>query len=182
MDANRMMWWLLLLAGIAVGPGWYIYARHFSGQLLSSQPLQQTPAPQTLSLAVRGDQSPLGIVLKGDIGGRRFGPETRAEFVVDARLNGVLLSQETVTFVDAKTSSDAVPDRTPTQMGLAPLALEHGGTLAVTVTAVGAQTLTVHELALDVRGNVRHSPPHWLFGGALLALGAAVMLILGSRR
>ncbi|AOY00188.1 hypothetical protein BJP62_06845 [Jeongeupia sp. USM3] len=172
------MWCLLLIAGLAVGPGWYVYARFFSGTLLGSHALQQSAAPQSVSLNVRADQGPVGIVLKGDVGGRRFGPETRADFVVEVRQNGLPLAKDVLVFVDAKTSGDTVPDRTPTRLGLAPIELERGGALEISVTAIGAQTLTVHDLALDVRGGVHPSPSHWLIGGALLALGAAVMLIL----
>ncbi|GHD66249.1 hypothetical protein [Jeongeupia chitinilytica] len=182
MEPGRGLWWLLLLAGVAVGPGWYIYARFFSGQLIGSHALLQTPAPQSVSQTVGLEQGPVGIVLKGSVGGRRFGPENRADFVVEVSQNGLPLAKEVLVFVDAKTASDAVPDRTPTRLGLAPIELERGDTLSITVTAVGAQTLTVHDLTLDIRAGVRPSAPRWLIGGALLALGAAVMLILGFRR
>ncbi|WP_432719511.1 hypothetical protein R0381_000363 [Jeongeupia wiesaeckerbachi] len=174
--------WLLLVAGVVAGPGWYIYARFFSGQLLASHPLQQSAAVQSITQTVSLDQGPIGIVLKGNIGGRRFGPENRADFAIEVRQNGQLLSKEVLVFVDAKTASDTAPDRTPNRLGLAPITLTRGGTLEISVTATGEQSLPVHELMLDIRGGVRPSPMHWLLAGALLAVGAAIMLILGSRR
>ncbi|MBM3117825.1 hypothetical protein [Jeongeupia naejangsanensis] len=181
METNRWLW-LLLLAGVAAGPGWYVYARFFSGQTIASHPLQQSPAAQSITQTVSLDQGPIGIVLKGSVGGRRFGPENRADFAIEVRQNGQLLGKDVLVFVDAKTASDAVPDRTPNRLALAPITLTAPGTLTISVAAVGAQSLPVHDLVLEVRGGVRASPTHWLVAGALLALGAAVMLILGSRR
>jgi len=165
----------LLLIGFVLGPGYYVYVRHFSGQLMSTQTLPLAGAQmEAVTLHLTPDMNPIGLVLRfsAAYGATAHPPnsprnEYRAELLDGER---VVLAHR---FSLNATSVESTPAAT-FQQALPLFDADRAAEYRLSVQLQGEGAMQIHSADVQVRAKMRS--PDWrllALGGVLLVLGVA---------
>jgi hypothetical protein len=166
---------LCLVLGLILGPGYYIYAKFYSGRPLAEYPLQaQTDGFVPLSVPLPPDPSPLRLILMLEA---EHGPTTgrvpRNTYTVKVgHVTGSVTREISLASVTTESSQQTFLNE------IARLDAPHGQSVIVEISAQGEPEMRVRSAAVALRGDVVEPSPAILgLGGLLLAAGLALLLL-----
>lgn len=169
---------LILLLGLLLGPGYYVYARFFSGELVASQVLEidgKHFAPIALSLDP--NMGAIGLVLRFSVshGPTPVPPDTpRSDYRVRVFEGERVILEQTFSLQSSEVES--TPGR-QFQRALPVLYVNHPGVYHLELAAQGEPGMRVHSADLQVRAHVREPDLRLLVaGGVMVAIGLATVL------
>lgn len=174
---------ILLILGLLLGPGYYVYTRFFSGDVVATQPLPlardgagERFEPVLLSLAP--EMQPIGLVLRFTVS---HGPTIQPTYTPRSDYRARLLDGERVILDQRFSLQSPEVESTPSrvfQHALPVLAIEHAGSYRLTVDAEGEPQMTVHSADVQVRANVREPDLQLVaVGAALVAVGLLAIFL-----
>lgn len=177
----RALSWLLILAGLVAGPGYYLYARYFTGALVAEHLLAVLADAQVArhSPAVRlePDMSPVRFVLRvsAEHGPSHEGaPRNRYRALIQR--DGATVAESDFELVST-TLESSVQEHAQV---LATLAVAQAGDYRLALEDTAQPQMRVTALRLEVRRNV-HEPDKRVVWGGVALLALAVVRFLAGR-
>lgn len=167
---------VLLILGLLLGPGYYIYARFFSGAVVATQPLPlardtsgQRFEPVLLNLTP--DMQPFGLVLRFDVS---HGPTIQPTYTPRNDYRVRLLDGEQVVLDQPFSLQSPSVESTPSQVfqqALPLLQIDRPVSYRLELQAETEPQMTVNSADVQVRAQVR-SPDY-----KLVAAGVALAVV-----
>lgn len=169
---------VLLMLGLLLGPGYYVYARYFSGQVVATQamPLSATRI-EVVNVAVSPDMNPIGLVLRFSAahGPTPIPPNAPRNHYRARVMDGerVVLEQRFELIAPTVESAPLAQF----QQALPVFDAERAATYRLELNAEGEAEMPLHSVDVQVRAGMR-SPDYRVVaaGVVLLVLGAARMM------
>lgn len=171
---------LLITVGLALGPGYWIYAKFFSGELVQTLELQAAPGGGlvTPGFQLRADMRPAGLILKAQGG---FAPNMdeakppRNVYLAQVSRDGQPFKEVGVTLA-VKSVSDSNPAFVERLLWLE---VVPPGAYQVLLTPKAAPEITLDRARLEVRAHIQEPDGRMVAAGALLLIVGVMALFMG---
>lgn len=176
----RALSWLLILAGLAAGPGYYLYARYFTGAVVAEHLLavlaDDRVARHSPAVRLAPDMSPVRFVLRisAEHGPSYEGaPRNRYRAVIQR--DGTTVAESAFELVSTTLESSFQEHA----QVLATLAVAQAGDYRLALEDTTEPQMRVTALRLEVRRNVHEPDRRVVWGGVVLLVLAVVRFLFG---
>lgn len=189
---------IALVAGLLVGPGYYVYANFFSGSLVAEQRVYERQADgaalwtQPFELEFDPDMSPVAVIAQLRILPDAAPRRRTSRIGVTLQRDGTAVWQETETVLkpetDSRSESRSEGEPAGTTSAVENLVIRQfevaeAGSYGLTAALLEPQEVTIGSITLQVRRNVTEtSLPLLVGGGACLLLGIFGLVVALRRR
>ncbi len=166
---------LLLILGLLLGPGYYVYARFFSGAVVATYPLTAARDAsgerfEPVALRLTPDMEPVALVLRFSVS---HGATIQPTYTPRSDYRVRLLDGERVVLDERFSLQSPEVESTPSrvfQHALPPLPISRPVSYRLELAAEGAPQMTVHSADVQVRAQVREPDFRLVAAGVGLAL------------
>lgn len=173
---------LLLIAGLVMGPGYYVYARFFSGILVATQAMQVRAEDgvqrfQPVSLKLAPDMQPAGLVLRFQVShGATISPPNTPRNDYRARL----LDGERIVLDQRFSLQSTLVESTPSlqfQQSLAVPAVDRAAEYQLELQLEGEPDMQVLSADVQVRAHMREPDFTLVYAGAAIAAAGLLSIL-----
>jgi len=164
---------VLLILGLLLGPGYYVYTRFFSGDLIATQPLPVDAAGQRFEpvlLRLVPDMQPVGLVLRFTVS---HGPTIQPTYTPRSDYRVRLLDGERAVLDHRFSLQSPEVESTPSrvfQHALPVLPVERPVSYRMELSAENEPQMQVHSADVQVRAHVREPDLKLVAAGVALAV------------
>ena len=187
-----------LVAGLLLGPGYYVYANVFSGALLAEQRVYERAADaaaglwtQPLSIELTPEMNPVAVVAQLRILPDAAPRRRTSRIGVTLQRGETPVWQETVSVLraetDSRSESRSEGEATGTTSTLENLAIRRfevaeAGAYGLSAALLEPQEVTIGSITLQLRRNVRETNLPIVIGGSFCLLLGSFGLMMAARR
>ena len=183
MRMHKMTGIVLLILGLLLGPGYYVYARFFSGDLVATQALplvRDTAGPRIgpVLLHLTPDMQQIGLILRFNVShGPTPLPPNTPRNAYRARLVDGERAVMDHRFSLQSPEVDATPSRA-FQHALPVLQVDHAASYRLELVDEGEAQMLVHSADVQVRAHMRQPDFKLVAAGISLAVIGFLALVL----
>lgn len=181
----RFIFFLILLAGLALGVGTQFYANNFSGRELGTwRVYNQGQQFQPFEVDLGGDDAPLNVIVDLTTIGTPTFVQDRTVLTLTVAHNGTTVLADTLNYVNTRPreNSPQIPDKIFRAFS-GPLATVEPGKYLFTVGLGDVERIDIRQVDVTLRAGAEVFDPRLQpIGYAMIAIGVIGFVLAGRRR